>query len=162
MPTSITDAVKPYPCESLDSGTMCDPPADNALIADRWDLKALPADLVHLWTSTGERRLHHDIGSGKSAITILSSTASAERTERELRFWGVDDARLKKTDIVFATIDDYAEFLVFDTSVCEFTILLVSMFDEREHWPVVGRTIADFLHRYQKAPTDTAWQQSIV
>ena len=162
MPPSITDTAKTYPRESLDTDTVCDLPADIEVIADTWDLEALPTDLVHLWTSTEERRLHHDIGSGKSAITILSSTASAERTERELRFWGIDDARLESTDIVFATIDDHAEFLVFDTTTHEFNILLASMFDEREHWPVIGRTIADFLHRYRNAPTDIAWQQSIV
>ncbi|WCT05979.1 hypothetical protein [Rhodococcus qingshengii] len=162
MPTSIMDVLKTYPRESLDSDTMCDPPAEMELIAERWDLEALPADLVNLWTSTGERRLHHDIGLGKSAITILSSTASAERTERELRFWGVDDARLKNTDIVFATIAELPEFLVFDTSVSEFNILLASMFDEREKWPVVGLTIADFLRRYRNAPTETAWQRPIV
>lgn len=66
MPTSIMDVLKTYPRESLDSNTMCDPPAEMELIAERWDLEALPADLVNLWTSTGECRLHHDIGSGKS------------------------------------------------------------------------------------------------
>lgn len=162
MPTPITNIVKTYPRESLDSDTICDPPADTELIADTWDLEALPADLVNLWTSTGERRLHHGTGSGKSAITILSSTASAERTERELRFWGINDARLESTDIVFATIAERAEFLVVDTSVSEFNILLASMLDERDHWHVVGRTITDFLHRYRTAPTETAWQQSIV
>ncbi|WP_214514932.1 hypothetical protein [Rhodococcus sp. WY5] len=162
MPTPITNIVKTYPRESLDSDTICDPPADIELIADTWDLEALPADLVNLWTNTGECRLHHGTGSRKSGITILSSTASAARTERELRFWGVDDVRLESTDIVFAIIAERAEFLVFDTSVSEFNILLVSMFDEREDWPVVGRTIADFLHRYRTASTDTAWQQSIV
>lgn len=138
------------------------PPADVDLIADTWDLEALPADLVNLWTSTGECRLHHDIGSGKSAITLLSSTASAERTERELRFWGVDDARLESTDIVFAIIAKRAEFLVYDLMASEFNILLASMFEEREKWPAVGRTTADFLRRYRNAPTDIAWQQSIV
>ena len=162
MPTSITNIVKTYPRESLDNNTMREPPTDIELIADTWDLEALPADLVNLWTSTGERRLHHDIGSGKSGITLLSSTASAERTERELRFWGVDDARLESTDIVFATIAERDEFLVFDTSISEFNILLASMFDERKKWPVVGRTITDFLHRYKNAPTETAWQQTIV
>ena len=42
MPTSITNIVKTYPRESLDNNTMREPPTDIELIADTWDLEALP------------------------------------------------------------------------------------------------------------------------
>ncbi len=159
MPTSITDVLKIYPRESLDPDIVCEPPTE---IDNFADLGTLSEDLVDLWTNAGECQLHHDSDLGKVVITLLSPAAAAELTERELRFWGVDDARLKTSDIVFGTVVGRPEFLVFDTTTSEFNILLASMFDERKHWPVLGRTIADFLRRYRNAITDIAWKGSIL
>ncbi|ATI36511.1 hypothetical protein CPI83_30425 (plasmid) [Rhodococcus sp. H-CA8f] len=173
MTTSITDVLNAYfsgqqthisthPRQPVGDATLFDPPCEIPGIAENWDLDALPDDLLNLWTSTAECRLHHDNGLRRESITLLSPSASKALTARELMFWGIDDRRLAKDDIIFGTLLVEPELLVFDPTRDEYTILLASMLEERKDWPVVGRNLADFLLRYRHSSSQNPWRASVV
>lgn len=175
MTTSITDALNTYsagphaptsapsrPPVGIASYASFDPPSDVNGIAENWSLDTLPDDLRTLWTHAAECRLHHDNGLRTEGITLLSPSASKALTTCELKFWGVDDRRLSKDDIIFGTLLVEPELLVFDTTRDEYTILLASMLDERKDWPVVGRNISDFLLRFRHSTGKSGWKESIV
>lgn len=175
MTTSITDALNTYSAGQrtptsvpsrqpvgIAAYASFDPPSDVNGIAESWSLDSLPDDLRTLWTRAAECRLHHDNGLRTEGITLLSPSASKALTTCELKFWGVDDRRLSKGDIIFGTLLVEPELLVFDTTRDEYTILLASMLDERKDWPIVGRNLADFLLRYRHSSSQNPWRASVV
>ncbi|MGR6523894.1 hypothetical protein ACU5JM_19855 [Rhodococcus erythropolis] len=173
MPISITDALESYsdiqrflvpthPGRSFDICNTYDPPAEAEEVSQYWNLDTLPRDLFDLWRSARECRLHHDRGSGKGGITLLSPPKAQEVTERELEFWDDEDGRFLKSDIIIGTMVVEPDFIVFDTRKNDFNVLLASTLDGRGDWPIVGRNISDFLLRYRDLPGEGHWQRSIV
>lgn len=169
---SIADVLKSYPDvqrvlvpthpdRSFDVYNTYDPPVDNEEVARSWDLKTLPEDLFDLWRSARECRLHQDRGLGKDGITLLSPSEARDRTKQELESWDYGDGRFRKSDIVIGTMVVEPDLIVFDTTKTEFNVLLASTLDGRDDWPIVGRTISDFLLRYRDSLGDGDWQRSI-
>lgn len=117
----------------------------------------VPEDIAWVWLHTQDMRLFEDTQYGQWGLVFLDSDAARRRTDEER---ARRPAEIDQGDVVIAEFLGDSDLLVgrADPEADDFGAILVALpLDHRQHWPVVGRSLSEFLERYVAAQGDKFW-----
>ncbi len=131
-------------------------PATASEVEEAWPSRRLPAQLVEAWSSTREANLFEDVDYGQWGLVLLSPTASAERTSKELQ---ARPATYRTDDLVIGEFLGDQELLVLAGSEGGGGQVLVALpLDDRADWYVVAEDLAEFLASYFRHAGEKFWE----
>lgn len=157
----IGSSLLPIPDGFYDVYTTYETPADENEIAASWaDWRPIP-ELAELWTTTRKATIYQDRGSGLDGVELLSPAESRAETQRLRDQYEIDEDSFANSDIVFGLLTTEAHRIVFDVESDPPCVRLALDIGDRSDWPIIGRSIADFLMRLRDGIDDHRWQESI-
>jgi hypothetical protein len=134
-----------------------DEPARAVEIGQAWPGRVLPKQLVEAWSAARQARLFTDDEYGQWGLLLLSPTASAERTEKELR---ARPEQYRPRDLVIGEFLGDQELIVLaDENDGAGPVLIALALDDRTDWDVAAQDLGEFLELYFEHAGDKYWER---
>lgn len=132
-------------------------PWNRSGVEERFNIK-LPEDLILLWERTSELRLFEDIQFGQWGLVVWGPSETMSKHPQELRDRERD---WREGDFFIGRFLAEADRLLIrcNAGASDFGSVLIALpIDPRRDWPVVGRSLYEFLEKYVRAAGDQFWE----